>query len=101
MMSHSTIGFPSQFLPHLALLLTTPSKAGLFNFSEPLFVLGADVLHPPALQELVLLRLLALLQDLILRLQLGAHSAVAGALEARTSSTTAASLEKHGTTKGG
>lgn len=60
----------SKFLPHLALLLASSSKTGLLNFSEPLFVLGTEFLQASALQELVFLVFLALLHDLLLRLQL-------------------------------
>lgn len=60
----------SELLPHLTLLLTTPSKARLLNLSEELFVLGTEFLHASTLQELLLLPFFALLQDLLVRLQL-------------------------------
>ena len=89
----------SEFLPHLTLLLTAPSEAGLLHLSDPLFALPF-ILQASALQEVVLLVLLALLQDLLVRLQLRAHSAAAGrrlwpsphgALEVRVTATTSTS----------
>lgn len=60
----------SQPLLHLPLLLAAPPEARLLNFREPLSVLGPELLHAAALQELLLLRFLALLQNLVPALEL-------------------------------
>lgn len=62
----SSVTSTSESLPHLALLLITTSETGLLNFANPLFVLAAAVLQASALQELLLLVRLALLEDLLL-----------------------------------
>lgn len=70
----------SESLLHLALFLTPPSKTWFLNIRDPLFVLGTEFLHASTLQELLLLLFLALLQDLLLSLQLRADRATAGRL---------------------
>lgn len=60
----------SQPLLHLALLLAAPPEARLLNFREPLSALGPELLHAAALQELLLLHYLALLQNLVSALEL-------------------------------
>lgn len=67
----------SEPLLHLALLLAAPPEAGLLNFREPLSVLGPELLHAAALQEVLLLLLLSLLQNLVSAFQLRADFAAA------------------------
>lgn len=67
----------SEPLLHLALLLAAPPEARLLNFREPLSVLGPELLHAAALQEVLLLLLLSLLQNLVSGFELRADFAAA------------------------
>lgn len=67
----------SETLLHLALLLAAPPEAGLLNLREPLSVLGPELLHAAALQEVLLLLLLSLLQNLVSGFELRADFAAA------------------------
>lgn len=67
----------SEPLLHLALLLAAPPEARLLNFREPLSVLGPELLHAAALQELLLLHFLTLLQNLVSGFELRADFAAA------------------------
>lgn len=70
----------SEPLLHLALLLVAPPEARLLNLREPLSVLGPQLLHAAALQELLLLHFLTLLQNLVSGFELRANSAAARGL---------------------
>lgn len=63
--SNPTPASTSEPLLHLALLLAAPPEARLLNLREPLSVLGPELLHAAALQELLLLFFLTLLQNLV------------------------------------
>lgn len=73
--SDPTPASTSEPLLHLALLLAAPPEARLLNFREPLSVLGPELLHAAALQELLLLFFFTLLQNLVSGFELWADFA--------------------------